>query len=93
MAEFDFIKNPPSKLQELWQAVIDLLPQLRRRVVRNFTIGTIETPVAHGLGFAPQMAHPVPHADARVWRTSPPSSKCVYFAASTSVVCDIEIVP
>jgi len=90
--EFTYPKRPPSTLQELWQADVDLLPQLQRRVIRDYTIGTAETAVAHGLGFAPLSAHPIAHSDVRVWRTKAPDAKHVFLAASAACVCDIEII-
>lgn len=93
MAELTFPRTPRGSLGELWQAAIDLLPQITPRVLRDRTVGTTETPIAHGLGFAPLMAHPVPHSDARVWRTRTPDAKYVYLAASGAVVCDVEVVP
>ena len=93
MAEFDFIKRPPATVEALWQAVVDLLPQLGRRVLKDKTIGTTETAIAHGLGYAPKMAIPTPQASAYVWRTKAPDSKWCYFAASSACTIDIEIVP
>jgi hypothetical protein len=90
---FDFPITPQGTLGELWRAVLRLLPQMERVVIRNFTVGTVETPIAHGQKSAPKTAHPLPQADARVWQTKAPDTKCVYFAASASVVCDVEIVP
>jgi hypothetical protein len=93
MARFIFPNTPTGTVAQLWDAIWDLLPQLERRVVKNVTIGTVETPVAHGLKFAPQMGIAYPQADARVWRTRNPDPKFCYFAASSSVVCNVEIVP
>ena len=93
MARLNFPDRPLGTLADLWNAVTDLLPQLERRVVRGVTVGTVETPVAHGLKFAPQMGIPVPQADARVWRTRNPDARFCYFAASAEVICNVEIVP
>jgi hypothetical protein len=93
VAVFDFPNRPTGTISELWQAIWDLLPQLQRKVVKNVTVGTVETPIAHGLKFAPQMGIAYPQADARVWRTRSPDNKFCYFAASASVVCNVEIVP
>jgi hypothetical protein len=93
VAEIDFPQRPPETLVELWQWVRALLPQLRRTVVRTFAVGTTETPLAHGMRFAPQMAHPVPRADVRVWQTQIPDARFVYLAASSACTVDVEIVP
>ena len=93
MAEFDFPRTPQGTLAELWRAVLLLLPQLQPVVRKGVTIGTVSTPVAHGQKSAPKTAHLVPHSDVRWWQTNDPDAKCVYFAASASVVCDVEIVP
>jgi hypothetical protein len=87
-----FPETPSGTLAELWRACLDLLPQLGRKVVYDVTIGTSSTPVEHGLGYIPTTAIPVLHSDARVWRSANPDAKYVYFAASGSVICDIEIV-
>ena len=93
MAELDFPRTPEGTLAELWAAVLRLLPQLRRRVRRAVAVKTVETPIAHGLKFAPQMSHATPLADARVWETRIPDDKCVYLAASVDTTANVEFVP
>lgn len=90
---FDFPQTPNGTLGELWRAVLRLLPQLAGALVinRGVTIGTSETPVAHGLRSAPTSAMVVPQADCRWWQTKAPDSKYVYFAASTSVAADVVV--
>ena len=93
MALFDFPQTPDGKLDELWRAVLRLLPQLTRRVRRNVAIGTAETPVAHGMRFAPQMVMAMPMANVSVWETKAPDTKLVYLQAASAVTCSLEFVP
>jgi hypothetical protein len=93
VAGFDFPNTPSGTLGELWGAVFRLLPQLRRRVRRGFAVDTVETPCAHGLGFAPQMAIVSPQGDVTVWETRAPDTKFVYLAASKAALVNVEFVP
>ena len=93
MAELDFPRTPDGTLGELWSACLRLLPQLSRRVRRSVAVATTSTPVAHGLGFAPQSCNVIPQGDARVWEASPPDAKCVHLAASVAVLVNVEFIP
>lgn len=88
-----FPKTLTGSLQDLWQACLDLLPQLEDYIIPDITIGTSSTGVAHGLSAAPALVIPVLHADARIWRSATPDARFFYFAASTSVVCDFLVLP
>lgn len=94
-ADFDFPTTPDGTLKELWRAVLRVLPQIGRRqkVLRSVSIGTTETPIAHGLNYVPDSASLILQADARWWRTRIPDAKCVYFAASVAVVADVVVLP
>lgn len=93
MATLIFPETPDGTLGELWRAVLRLVPQIGGRVVVNpsVSIGTAETPVAHGLRAAPTSAMLVPQADCRWWQTKAPDSRFVYFAASTAVTADVVV--
>jgi hypothetical protein len=95
MAEFDFPETPSGTLADLWRAVVRLLPQLggRGSVIRGAAIGTVETPVAHGMKFAPQMGVPVATSNATVWETRAPDTSLGYFAASTACTANVRFVP
>ena len=95
MAEFDFPETPTGTLSDLWRAVVRLLPQLggRGSVVRNASIGTGETPVAHGLKFATSFGIPVFTENVAVWETQRPDSRYGYFAASTATVVHVRFIP
>lgn len=96
MANLTFPRTPNASLKDLWAAAIALVDELDKRhdtYRTDITIGTTETTIAHGLGFAPKCAIPIPHSDARIWRTRAPDNKYLYFAASGSVVADIKIFP
>lgn len=95
MADFDFPNTPSGTVAELWRAVKVLLPQLggKGSVVRDVSISTVETPVAHGMKFAPQMGIPVPTSSATVWETRRPDSKCGYFIASVACKVNVRFVP
>ena len=93
MATFDFPTTPNGTLGELWRAVLRLLPQVGGKVVvnRGVSIGTDETPVAHGLRSTPVGAVLVPKSDCRWWQTKDPDAKYVYFAASSTVSSDVVV--
>jgi hypothetical protein len=91
--DFTFPRTPPKTLDELWAAVLTLLPELARRVRRDQAIGTTETPIAHGLGFAPQAVRVLPTSDVRVWETQAPDSRFVYLRASGACTASLEFVP
>ena len=95
MADFDFPDKPAGTLAELRQAVHVLLPQLggRGSTSRGASIATVETPVAHGMKFAPQMGIPVATANATVWETKRPDTKCGYFAASVACTANVRFIP
>lgn len=94
-ADFDFPTTPAGTVQELWRAILRILPGVGRRqkVIRNFSIGTTETPVGHGLGYVPDSAFLIPRADVRWWQTREPDAKCAYFAASAAVVANVVVLP
>ena len=93
MAEFDFPKIQPTTLGDLWRAVVDLLPQLRRDVRRSITVHAYETAVAHGLPFVPQAAIPMRTANVSAWESKSPDSKNVYLTAASETVVNVEIIP
>lgn len=95
MALFDFPETPGATVAELWRAVVRLLPQLggKGAVIRGAAIATVETPVAHGMKFAPQMGVPVATSNAVIWETRRPDTKLGYFAASTACVANVRFVP
>jgi len=90
-----FPVKPTSTLTELAQACIDLVPQLQGRlsVIRDFSIGTAETAVAHGLSATPLAAWAVPHAaGVTYYRTRAPDARFVYLAASSAGTFDVVVV-
>lgn len=93
MAEFDFPRTPGGTIADLWSAILRLLPQLGGKVTiaRDVSVGTTETPVAHGLPFAPLEAIPLPRSDVRAWQTRDPDSKYVYVAASASATMNVAV--
>lgn len=93
MALFDFPQTPDGTLAELWRAMLRLLPQLTRKVRRNVTVKAEETPIAHGLRFAPQMVQLMKGASVDIWETRDPDTKYVYLRAASVVTCSLEFVP
>ena len=95
MADFDFPETPAATIAELWRAIVRLLPQLggKGAVIRGAAIATTETPVAHGMKFAPQMGIAFPTSSATVWETRRPDTKCGYFAASVACTANVRFVP
>lgn len=95
MAELDFPQTPRGTLAELWTAVIGLLPQLGRRPVvrRDISVATVETAVAHGLPFAPQVAIPVRQGNVSVWESRRPDTKYAYLIAASATTVNVVIIP
>jgi hypothetical protein len=95
VADFDFPSTPAGTVGELWRAILRVLPSIGRRqkVLRTVSIGTTETPVAHGLGYVPDSASLILNANATWWQTRSPDAKCVYFAASTAITADVVVLP
>jgi hypothetical protein len=94
-AELDFPQTPKGTLAELWSAVLALLPQLARRLVvrRDYAIATTETPIAHGLPFAPQVGLAIPQANVAVWESRRPDARCVYLIAASATTANVVIIP
>jgi hypothetical protein len=90
---FDFPTKPGGTVADLWQAVLKLLPQLSGKitVLRGQSIGTVETRIAHGVGFVPTLAWSVKHANLEIWQPRDPDSIYVYFQASTAATIDIAV--
>lgn len=94
-ADFDFPTTPAGTVQELWRAILRILPGVGRRqkVLRGRSIGTTETPISHGLNYVPDSAILIPQSDVRWWQTKAPDAKCAYFAASAAVAADVVVLP
>ena len=89
-------RRQPKDAEEQQAWLVDLVDQLETLlfpVIKGVTIGTSETPVAHGQRGIPKTMLLIPHANATWWETRDPDAKCGYFAASTSVVCDVKVFP
>lgn len=95
MADFDFPNTPSGTIAELWRAVKNLLPQIggRGAVIRGASIATTETPVAHGMKFAPQMAIPVATSNVAVWETRHPDTKFGYIQSASACTANVRFVP
>ncbi len=93
--KFDFPETPGGSLPELWRAVLRLLPQLggAGSTVRGAYISTSETPVAHGMRFAPAVGIPVATANVAIWETRAPDAKYGYFAAASATTASVRVVP
>lgn len=62
-------------------------------VLFDVAIGTAETPVAHGLGYAPRSASLTPHSSAAWSRTRAPDAQNVYFVAASAIRADVNVFP
>lgn len=93
MAAFEFPTTPGGAVEELWKAVLRLLPQLAGRVsvIRQVSVGTDETPVAHGLGFVPTGVIPLLLANVTVWQPRDPDSRFAYFTASSATTINVAV--
>lgn len=94
MAILNFPTSPGGTLAELWAAFMDLAQQLESALfvtVKEVTIDTTETPVAHGQSFIPSICVPVPQTNVAVWQSSQPDAQYCYFTAASSVVVDVKV--
>ena len=90
---FRFSLQPPKTLQELFERVRDLLPQVEVKVLASREIDTSETPIAHGLRQVPIFVCPgSPHSISIIRKTRSPDSQCIYLRAAKKVVADIWVV-
>lgn len=90
----NFPTRPSGDVAELWEATIDLVQQLEGilfTTIKGVTIGTSETAVAHGKKDAPSIGIAIPRTNVAVWQSSQPDSRCCYFTAASSVICDIKV--
>lgn len=87
-----FVNRPTGTLPELWEECARMDERSTRVIVKDFAIGTTETPLAHGMGVVPQGVFWAPHSDVSVWRSSAPDSRFVYLIASSACVADVEVV-
>lgn len=96
MAAPRLLDRPQTTVYELQRDVRDTFRALgvvaTGLLVRDVSVGTSDTPLAHGLRSAPAAVFAMPHSDARVWRVSVDSS-VVVLRASSAAVCDVMIVP
>lgn len=90
---FDFPTKPGGTVAELWQAVLRLLPQLggKSTLIRGASVGTAETPIAHGLAAAPLAAVPVVLANVNAWQTRDPDVRFVYLQASAPTIMHVAV--
>jgi hypothetical protein len=86
-----FPLKPNGTIAELWQAVLDLIPQLERGVIRNVSIGTTETAIAHGMTAAPDVVFWAQQSNVTIWRSSAPDERFVYLTASSACVADLKV--
>lgn len=73
---------------------MDLVQQLNSSMfvtIKEVTIETIETPVAHGQSFIPSLGVAVPQTNVAVWQSSQPDAQYCYFTAASSVVADVKV--
>lgn len=94
MAILSFPTRPSGTLGELWNACIDLVHQLESLLfvtIKDQTITTAETAVAHGQSYTPSIGIPVPRTNVAVWQSSQPDEKYCYFTAASPVVVDVKV--
>lgn len=94
MSILNFPTSPSGNIADLWSACMDLVHQLEQSLfvtVKEVTIYTTETPVAHGQAFTPSVAVAIPQTNVAVWQSSQPDAQFCYFTAASSVVCDVKV--
>lgn len=90
---FRFATSSPRTLEELFQRIRELLPQLEPRVMADVEVGTQTTAIAHGLQGVPRFYALKPHCLAMWCEAKIPDTKNVYVRASNLVVCDLLVIP
>lgn len=87
-----FRDNPNTTLPELQREVKRVVEQIKEPVViKNVTIGTGATPIAHGLGFVPRTAVLVPYELVTWCRAGAPTDRVVFFKASAETKADVVV--
>lgn len=87
-----FSTQPPKTLEELHRRLVELLPQLETKILRNMEIGIEPTSIAHGLGRTPEFYRVTPH-HLHIWcEDREPDKNYLYLRATGPVVVDIEVV-
>jgi len=92
-----FHDDPNMDTRQLQAEVKQVVEQLRSGaeafVIKNQAILTTETPVAHGLGFAPQGAMLIPYESVSWARSSPSDERYCYFTVSGECSADVVVFP
>lgn len=94
MSILNFPTQPGGSVADLWYACMDLVQQLEQSMfvtIKEVTIETTETPVAHGQKFIPSAGAPIARTNVAVWQSSQPDAQFCYFTAASSVVCDVKV--
>ena len=87
----NFPTQPSKTLQELEQKLFRLVPQLERKTLENYEVGTGMTAIAHGLPGTPRIVNPRPHSLCMWCEAAPADTKCIYLRASAVAVFTIEV--
>ena len=91
---FRFPLSPPASLLDLFGRIRDLLPQLEPKILKDVSVNTETTSIAHGLKRPPRIVRaPLPHCLAFVCEAQPPDATNIYLRASNICVCDVELFP
>ena len=96
MSVLNFPVKPGGNTAELWGVCMELVQQLESLlfvVIRDVTIETTETPVAHGQNFIPSVGVPLPRTNVAVWQSTPPDERFCYFTAASTAVIDVRVLP
>jgi len=92
MGMLSFPTSIPQTLRELYERVMELVPQVERNVLVNVIVETTETAIAHGLSAVPRIILPgAPHCIAVIRQTKDADKKCIYLKATNQCVVNIEV--
>lgn len=92
MAIIRFPRTPPVTLPQLWDDTRSAFEQLEPVVLKDVTINTTQTPVAHGLGRIPMIVVPAWQSNTNVWRSAVPDTRCCYYTAAVQTVVDFLVI-
>jgi hypothetical protein len=92
-----FNDDPNMDVRALQRELKNIVDQLRSGaesfIIKNQAILTTETPIAHGLGFAPQAAMLVPYESVSWARSRVSDSRNCYFTVSGECSADVVVFP
>jgi len=86
--------KPPADVGELYQRAQRAENDRRRERVflKDVSVGTSSTPIAHGQNRIPKGFVAIPHSGVVPYRAAEPDEGHVYIRAASAITCDVEII-